>query len=361
MSVAHRPCIGYIEKMITQTFSAVLNTSLPMGEKTLELAHLHGVDPTPQNYAVWYEYATGLNPALTREIERIIQQKLPFTAEVNRFLHDQFIREQEKGKLLDAAATNTRHLLGEVHKLVKEFSGETTSYSNVLDKQVGEISAQLTGIPEAQTILREIAESAGELRKHSSGLHQKLEASHKEIENLRESLTKVTTESNRDHLTGVANRKAFDAHIKEMTNLALEEKTEVSLLLIDIDHFKQFNDQYGHMIGDEVLKIVAKALTDSVRGKDIVARYGGEEFAVILPATPLKGGLIVAEAIRKAIASRDLKRRDTGQSYGSITVSVGVGQYHGLQDSIDLLIKRADEALYASKHAGRNRITGESG
>jgi diguanylate cyclase len=131
--------------------------------------------------------------------------------------------------------------------------------------------------------------------------------------------------------------------------------------MLDIDHFKQFNDKFGHLLGDEVLKIVARAITYCVRGKDIVARYGGEEFCVLLPGTPLSGAMKVADTIRTTIAMRDLKRKDTGESFGSITVSVGAAQFRSRgEDDIDALVKRADDALYRSKMAGRNRVTGES-
>jgi diguanylate cyclase len=110
------------------------------------------------------------------------------------------------------------------------------------------------------------------------------------------------------------------------------------------------------------LKIVSRVLTDSVKGIDTVARYGGEEFAVILPRTPIGGGMIVAENIRKLIAGREFKNRVSGQYYGVITLSAGVAAFrtHGVDDSPTALVKRADAAMYRSKHAGRNRVTQES-
>ena len=130
--------------------------------------------------------------------------------------------------------------------------------------------------------------------------------------------------------------------------------------MMDIDHFKAFNDNFGHLLGDEVLKIVAKSLTDCVKGADVVARYGGEEFSVILPNTPLNGAQRVAETIRATIAKRELKRRDSGESYGQITVSVGVSLLRPGSDTNESLIKRADDALYKSKRHGRNRVTLEA-
>ena len=109
-----------------------------------------------------------------------------------------------------------------------------------------------------------------------------------------------------------------------------------------------------------MLKIVAKTLTDSVKGMDTVSRFGGEEFAVILPRTPIGGGMIVAETIRKTIASKELKRKSTGEHYGQVTISLGVASYRHHHDTPQTLIKRADDALYRSKKAGRNRVTQEN-
>ncbi len=127
------------------------------------------------------------------------------------------------------------------------------------------------------------------------------------------------------------------------------------LLMADIDFFKRFNDTHGHPIGDQVLKLVARTLTETLKGRDTPARFGGEEFAVILPQTVLESAVIVAEQIRVRVASRVIKRRDTQQQLGSITLSIGVTQYRP-GDTIADLVQRADEALYAAKGAGRNRV-----
>lgn len=127
------------------------------------------------------------------------------------------------------------------------------------------------------------------------------------------------------------------------------------MLLADIDHFKQFNDTHGHLVGDKVLRFVASTLKRCTKGKDYVARFGGEEFSIILPQTDMKGGSIVAEQIRNAVSSGDLKNNQTGESYGRITMSIGVGQYRS-DDLPNCLVQRADIALYLAKERGRNRI-----
>lgn len=125
--------------------------------------------------------------------------------------------------------------------------------------------------------------------------------------------------------------------------------------MIDIDHFKSFNDNFGHQIGDQVLRLVARTLTDGVKGRDIAARYGGEEFAIILPETPLSAGVTVGNALRKAVATKDVVNRNTGEKLGRITMSVGVAEYVP-QENISELIERADAALYTAKQNGRNQV-----
>jgi diguanylate cyclase len=133
----------------------------------------------------------------------------------------------------------------------------------------------------------------------------------------------------------------------------------VALLLADIDHFKNFNDTYGHLTGDQVLRLVAMALKQNVKGQDIAARYGGEEFAIILPNTTLRSALTVADHVRRAVMTKELMKRSTGEHLGRITVSVGVATLHK-DESAPSLIERADNALYAAKHYGRNRVMCET-
>jgi diguanylate cyclase len=157
-----------------------------------------------------------------------------------------------------------------------------------------------------------------------------------------------------DRLTGVKNRGAFNDKLTEEFDRAVRYSHPLSVILLDVDHFKPFNDTFGHPAGDAVLKQVAAALQKTVRGSDTVARYGGEEFVVLLPDTDYAGAMVLAERCRRAIA---------GASWGlrSITVSVGVGTLGPTTAEAAALVKEADDALYCSKHAGRNKVSYGSG
>jgi diguanylate cyclase len=138
----------------------------------------------------------------------------------------------------------------------------------------------------------------------------------------------------------------------------MEQGAPLSGFLIDIDHFKRFNDSFGHGVGDQVLRLVAKALRQRVREDDLAARYGGEEMIAILPGADLSIGVATAERIRSALADCKITRRSTGEALPGITVSIGVGQYQ-FGESLEDLIDRCDRALYQAKKRGRNCVVTE--
>jgi diguanylate cyclase (GGDEF)-like protein len=165
---------------------------------------------------------------------------------------------------------------------------------------------------------------------------------------LKDANARLQLKSSTDALTGLGNRSAFDARFAEEVNRAVRYGSPLSLLMIDVDHFKSFNDIFGHPAGDAALQRVANALRVA-RPSDLVARYGGEEFAAILPATSRDGALLMAERMREAVENTPVLLR-------KLTVSIGAGTLApGCSDSARL-IALADRALYAAKHAGRNRV-----
>lgn len=332
--------------------------TLETARKAVQLMETHGVSPNPENYTVWYHYTLAENQELVREINQMLKNKVPFNANTANFLNQRFIANDRREKAIQHSAAGAGKLLGEVLKAVQDFSGETKSYNQDIDGYMQKITVDIDD-QDIKGLVKELITATADIRERGQAMTQKLDESRMEVENLKRSLDQITTESQRDFLTGVYNRKAFDQAMEVAITEANATNGELSLLMVDIDHFKQFNDKFGHLLGDEVLKIVAKSMTDSVRGKDAVARYGGEEFAVILPATPVVGAFKVAETIRATIAGKELKRKDTGVSYGNLTVSIGIAHWRCGQDTIAAFIERADAALYESKRGGRNRVTVE--
>ena len=184
---------------------------------------------------------------------------------------------------------------------------------------------------------------------------------HKRMEELKELLVQRESQALMDAVTGIPNRRCFNDFLKREWGRAKREKSGVSLLMVDIDHFKDFNDKYGHKAGDECLAKIAHVMASSVnRSTDLVARYGGEEFAVVLPKTDAKGAEQVAELIRKKVSTLKFANGETNV-YQVVTVSIGCASIVPLMSlakvNEDVLIKAADRALYEAKKHGRNTVS----
>jgi diguanylate cyclase (GGDEF)-like protein len=194
-------------------------------------------------------------------------------------------------------------------------------------------------------------------------MNRELEAKiHERTHELAEANTRLAQLAVTDGLTGLYNHR----HLHERLALEVERSQRsglpLSLLMLDVDHFKQFNDSYGHPAGDEVLRQVARVLNDTRRANDVVARYGGEEFAVILVDTAKFTAAKVAERVRERIAAHDFADAATKASKGTtITVSLGVATYPDDGIDAEALVRAADTALYAAKRAGRNRVVLSTG
>ena len=210
-------------------------------------------------------------------------------------------------------------------------------------------------IDQIRGLVVDIIEETDSMDARSKELNNRVNASANEINELRKALDDSRRDALTDGLTGVANRKCFDQEIYAAAQQTGESGQPLSLILADLDHFKTFNDTYGHQLGDQVLRLVGKALYDSVKGKDTAARYGGEEFAIILPDTTSGGATAVADNIRKTVASKRLKKKGSDEALGAVTMSLGVTSYHCGEDISDF-IERADQALYMAKKLGRNRV-----
>ncbi len=191
---------------------------------------------------------------------------------------------------------------------------------------------------------------------------QRLDKMHQKLIDLSSQLTaanlRLEALSEQDGLTGIANRRAFDNRVALHFALAERQKHPLSVALCDVDHFKSYNDRYGHPAGDDCLRQVAAALTRACkRATDFAARYGGEEFAVVMPDTPAEGALIVMERARSELASLALAH-EVSPTATFVTFSAGVATYTPGGGKVQDLVVRADEALYRAKHLGRNRVVG---
>jgi diguanylate cyclase len=321
-----------------------------------------GVIPTPRAYDLWFAYRSGANPELTQRLADLLEQGEVLAPAVLDALHAEFLAGAEVD--VEAIATGSDEIERAAQTLVEQVAGGQAAikgYGDALThwaRRLGGDDQTVGGLVQAVAALTTETTRAAE---RNRVLEQQLTASAARIAKLRQNLAQVKQAATTDALTGIANRKAFDARLKRALAQARSEppgtaaSTALSLLLLDIDHFKAFNDTHGHRVGDLVLRLVARVLADNVKGRDTAARYGGEEFAILLAGADLRAAATVAQQICEALSGKRLVNKGSGQGLGHITVSVGVAQYR-LGESATALVERADAALYEAKRTGRNRV-----
>jgi len=338
-------------------FSERIKFAEKYGLEALKAMKAKQVPPYPTNYAVWYAYFNGKFADLKKEIDELIEDKAEFTDERNAELYDRFFGHDNESEALEESSRRLESVVSQLLGYLGKSKDDTESYGETLETYQDQLTE--TSSPEQ---IREVVGTLLAETKKMAERHQKLQAhvakSSAEITDLREKVQSMRVEALTDPLTGIANRKCFDTRLTEAIAESGEDASPLCLLMLDIDYFKKFNDTYGHQLGDEVLKLVARTFVDSIKGQDTAARYGGEEFAIILPRTRLSDAATVADQIRKTMAAKVIVNRRSGEQMGNITLSIGVATYHKGELPGDFL-RRADEALYAAKNAGRNRVVSE--
>ena len=313
---------------------------------------------TPRNYEIWYVYATGYNPSLNQTINETLARNGTLTDEDLEKVYADFISPTRITDKIDNVGSRVVDEINQVMAMMDAAVGTASNYTESLNNVTSKLGTakDREGL---RAIVESLVQTANEMRQDNNTLEERLNASKMEINQLQVNLETVRNESLTDPLTGLANRKQFDDKLTQAMADAAERSEPLSLIMTDIDHFKTFNDTWGHLTGDQVLRLVAMSVKQNVKGQDIAARYGGEEFAVILPNTVLRSGLTVADHIRRAVMSKELMKRSTGQNLGRVTISLGVATARK-GDTIQSLITRADACLYAAKRNGRNRVICET-
>lgn len=315
----------------------------------------HRVPPTPENFAVWFFYAMGGSLTLRKTIDILIANKRKFDSVVNRDLYVTYVRPQSD----PATSEDFPEQLRSVIASAREFLTTAISDNRSQMENLGEVSSECQAAADPRPIIEKLLKELSNATSRSSALEANFLRTTKDLDQIKDSLALAEQHSNTDPLTGLANRRSLEVFLRTAQITAMEAGTPLSILMIDIDHFKKFNDSYGHQVGDQVLRLVARVLQESVRESDLAARYGGEELIAVLPGAALDTCTEVAERIRRRIGEARLTRRTTGEEISSITISVGVAQFR-MAESAEGMIERCDRALYQAKRSGRNCTIRES-
>jgi diguanylate cyclase len=314
-----------------------------------------GYEPTPENYELWYMYYgktnKGLIAAIDQETEKTGGKLDPAAAHT---IFGKYISDFRTNDRIIAAGDQMSEALQVITQTVEGAKDLTQNFNVSLNKAKTNLG-NVNDTGDLSTILQDVTSETDSVLEKNKKLEAELTAAAERMASLQNDLDTARRDAMTDALTGVHNRKAFDRELSLQTKAHQQQATSMTLLMIDIDHFKKFNDTYGHQVGDQVIKLVARTLREGVKGKDFVARYGGEEFSVILPETNLLAATVLGNQLIKAVSAKEIINRSTGEFLSRITISVGVAELGGTETG-DQVVARADEALYNAKRNGRNQL-----
>ena len=326
-------------------------------KNSLALMNQMALPLSPENYQLWYTYIEGSNQELTEEVNKLMASSEQITPEACTVLHDRFFGSQKEVASVRRVHDETQRILKTILDEIISTHSQTSDYGKKLEVYSSKLN-EAKHVDDMREIIADLIIDTGKMADSSRQLEDRLRETTEHTEKLKLELRTVQQQATTDILTGLSNRRAFDDRMKERVGEARKNGSPLCLLMLDIDHFKSFNDKYGHRVGDAVLQVVSGVLRETARTEDTPARYGGEEFAVIAANQRLDVAIQFAEQIRRKISEKRFKLAKTGEMIGNITVSVGISLLRA-SDTPETLIERADQALYRAKDSGRNNVKTE--
>ncbi len=325
-----------------------------LARQAIEAMEANKVWPTALNFELWVHYLGAQDGDLAHEIKHMIEAGEPFTDSIGEVLAAKHLPKVKlNGEILEAGDALTKELAS-VTRAIEVAQKSSEAYGQQLADASESLDTEDTSA--IRTMVDTLADATRRVQAENQTLESQLADTTAEVGRLRANLESLRREAMTDGLTNLANRKAFDEALAAACAQADAKGHPLTLAVLDIDHFKKFNDTWGHQTGDQVIRYVASVIARNGPTPRTAARYGGEEFALIFPGEPTGAAMQVLESIRVEFSSRVLKRRSTDENLGAVTLSAGVAQRKPKEDPVSL-IERADGALYASKNNGRNRTT----
>lgn len=310
--------------------------------------------PNPSVYAILYAHYTGMHPDISYQISLVEQEKKSLTTTLCEQLFDTYLSSNREKQFIDEATRKVQAVMQEISTLLSSAGVAHKEYNLNLLRQSDSLSSA-TDLNEVKKMISDLVDDTRRMVAENQKLEEKLQNSSHEMTKMRTDMQHLKEESVTDTLTNIPNRRAFDNALKAAAVEAMEKAKPLSLVMIDIDHFKIFNDTFGHQVGDQVLRLVARTLSEGLRPNELLSRYGGEEFAVIVPSSKLRDAEKLADKLRERIAAKDIINQSKNEKLGRLSISLGVSQLSP-GESLSQFIDRADRALYKAKAAGRNRV-----
>lgn len=309
------------------------------------------LDPLPTHYELAHAYISGSNRRLAFAVDRAIERDGILRDEVAEAILAETRTDMSAAalhKLIDEAQVGLASVAG----VVKQSGADAQAYGEALEDKVAGLAAQEDV---SQSVSALVFLTRAMIEKTRAAEHELRQAG-KKMAALRTSLVEARRQADSDQLTGLPNRRAFEALLTRSVTEAKASQKPLSLAFCDIDNFKAINDKHGHEVGDRVLKFVAKLLSEISNDKCHVARHGGEEFVMLFENIAAEKAYEMVDEARRSLASRRLAAKDSGEPLGQITFSAGVAQLTVDDAKGRDMLRRADEALYRAKRAGRDQV-----
>ncbi len=316
-----------------------------------------GILPIPENYTVWYEYAMGTVLELNKAIDDLLNSGTPFTNKINHELYTKYVADRPI-KMIDEIQQQTELIVNNLLDNIRQLGEGTGQFSAALERCDQQLKDN-PGIESLSQLVECLLDESNKVKKANRSMEDSLASMNAEVKALRGDMEKLNNAVMMDPLTKIANRRAFDEQFELLFNNFKDHGEIFSVLMMDIDFFKKFNDTYGHMIGDKVLTFVATIMKNVLNEHGFLARYGGEEFICLLPDTHYPEARLIAENVRAKVAEKPLTSGADKKKLGIISISVGVATINSNDDEISPL-QRADQMLYQAKRNGRNCVVGEN-
>jgi diguanylate cyclase len=323
-----------------------------VAERAMSLMSQLRIAQTPANYSIWFNYCQGTSPRLKSAIDTLLENEAHFDASTCAGLVSNF----GNGDTAIAVSNDVSKRLGSLMQDAQGFLQVAIADNRTQMLAMGEVANEVGAGADPEFLINGLVEELSKSVSRASKLEKNFVEATRELSEIRVSLEQAEKRAKTDALTGLPNRLAFEDFFCNAQIANSKNGRPLSILLIDVDHFKRFNDNFGHGVGDQVLRLIAKVLRERVRDQDLPARYGGEELIGVFPDSDLRACAAVGEAIRRAISECKITRRSTGEVLPGVTVSIGVAQLRPGESMADL-IERCDRALYKAKDAGRNRVS----
>lgn len=347
-SITNRRTLGVLP---LNPYTESIELSAEWLRKALPLMSRQAAALHPVSYAVWYGYVAQRDPALRAAVDEALSRDGRLDEATTLALYQRFV----SGFDADAArrvADGMQHLLAGMADSAQAAGDHTARYGDALDRLSQALSTESDRNSDAVSA---VVADTRQMRDAMQSLQERLAANQREIDQLRDEVHRARRDAVVDPLTSLANRRGFDEAMAQCLSIGIDSAGGIWLLALDIDHFKQVNDTWGHGFGDQVLRAVAQLIKALVPPEATVARIGGEEFAVLLPASDRQQAMALAEQIRQRVSAARIRRHGSGETLARVTLSVGV-TCRAEAEAAQAFVERADQALYASKQGGRDRV-----